>query len=67
MDGDFWNFLKNTNPKITDTHGFNENMNRLNSNVLKMLYTLLGKIDGRQINERDCEAVDCLHPCYGEN
>ena len=34
---------------------------------LEALYTLLGKEGSAPIDERSCDTVDCLHPCYGED
>ena len=59
---------KNTDPTKTDTNDFNERVNWWKPEALKVLYMILGKLDdGPKIDERSCEAVDCLHPCYGEN
>jgi len=59
---------KNTDPEFTDTNHFNGHFHEQNSEALKVLYMILGKLDdGPKIDERSCEAVDCLHPCYGEN
>ena len=49
----------------TVTNNFNYDYGRRLD--LDMLYSLLGKEGSPAINERSCDEVDCLHPCYGEN
>ena len=49
----------------TTTNNFNYDMKRRLD--LPHLYSLLGPEGSPAIDDRSCDAVDCLHPCYGEN
>ena len=60
----------NPNKGDTDTKDFNRTINgRVSTGgpeLLSEIYKILGKVEG-SITESSCEAVDCLHPCYGAN
>merc|ERR1712024_67313 len=51
--------------KYTTTNNFNYKYGR--DVDLEKLYSIFGKEGSPAIDERSCDKVDCLHPCYGEN
>ena len=61
--------LGRTQSGYTITSDFNYQL-RQNKIPEAAIYTPLGKLSGTNavhIAARDCETVDCMHPCYGQD
>jgi len=61
--------LGRTQSGYTVTSDFNYQL-RQNKIPEAAIYTPLGKLSGTNsvhIAARDCETVDCMHPCYGQD
>ena len=49
---------------FTSTSNFNWKYSR-SLDERETIYALMGKSDAQPITAQSCEAVDCMHPCYG--
>ena len=50
----------------TTTNNFNWTYNRHHDKLLE-IYSVMGSEHYPAITPESCEAVDCMHPCYGED
>ena len=51
---------------FTTTNDFNWRLERRTDKRDK-IYSIMGKADAQPITAESCEAVDCMHPCYGKD